>query len=112
MTKDRAVFATDFHELGQAKTQPHHIDTGDARPIHQRFYRQSPHVNAEMNRQIEEMMYSGIIEESDSMWQNPVVMVKKKNGQLRLAVGYRKLNAVTKQFTFPLPDSKMCSTLS
>lgn len=30
-------------------------------------------------------------------------MVKKKNGQLRFAVDYRKLNAVTKQFTFPLP---------
>lgn len=30
-------------------------------------------------------------------------MVKKKNGQLRFAVDYRKLNAVTKQHTFPLP---------
>lgn len=37
------------------------------------------------------------------MWQSPVVMVKKKNGQLRFAVDYRKLNAVTTQFTFPLP---------
>lgn len=55
-----------------------------------------------MNRQIEEMLSTGIIEESSSMWQSPVVMVKKKNGQLRFAVDYRKLNAVTKQFTFPL----------
>ena len=103
LAKHRAVFATDLHELGEAKTLPHHIDTGDARPIRQRFYRQSPHVNAEMNRQMEEMLSSGIIEESDSLLQSPVVMVKKKNGQLRFAVDYRKLNAVTKQFTFPLP---------
>lgn len=103
LSKHRAVFATDLHELGEAKTQPHRIDTGDAHPIRQRFYRQSPHVNAEMNRQIEEMLSTGIIEESSSMWQSPVVMVKKKNGQLRFAVDYRKLNAVTKQFTFPLP---------
>lgn len=32
-----------------------------------------------------------------------VVRVKKKNGQLRFVVDYRKLNAVTTQFTFPLP---------
>lgn len=30
-------------------------------------------------------------------------MVKKKNGQLRIAMDYRKLIAVTKQFTFLLP---------
>lgn len=99
----RSVFATDLKELGQANTQPHRIETGDALPIRQRFYRQSPQTNAEMNRQLQEMLDNDIIEESDSMWQSPVVMVKKKNGQLRFAVDYRKLNAVTKQFTFPLP---------
>lgn len=67
------------------------------------FYRRSPQTNAEMNRQLKEMLEADIIEESDSMWQNPVVMVKKKNGQLRFAVDYRKLNAVTKQYSFPLP---------
>lgn len=36
------------------------------------------------------------------MWQSPVVMVKKNNGQLRIAVDYRILNAFTKQFTFLL----------
>lgn len=68
LSKHRAVFATDLQELGEAKTQPHRIDTGDAHPIRQRFYRQSPHVNAKMHRQIEEMLSTCIIEESSSMW--------------------------------------------
>lgn len=40
------------------------------------------------------------------MWQSPVAMVKKKDGQLRFAVDYRKRNAVTKQHTFTPPRLK------
>lgn len=54
LNNHRSVFATDLQELGQAITQPHRIETGDALPIHQRFYRQSPQTNAEMNRQLQE----------------------------------------------------------
>lgn len=67
LAKRRSVFATDLQELKEARTQPHHMDSGDACPIRQRLYRQSPHGNAEMNRQIEEMLFTIIIEESNSM---------------------------------------------
>lgn len=43
-----------LRELGQANTQPHRIETGDALPIRQHFYRQSPQSYAEMNRQLQE----------------------------------------------------------
>ncbi|KAK3084156.1 hypothetical protein FSP39_009188 [Pinctada imbricata] len=101
--KHKSVFATDLTKLGKCDLQPHRIETGNNPPVRQRFYRQSPQVNAEMNRQLEEMLNADIIEESSSMWQSPVVMVKKKNGELRFAVDYRKLNAITQQHTFPLP---------
>jgi len=102
LNKHRSVFATDLKELGKSNVQTHRIETGDAAPVRQKFYHQSPQTNAEINRQLDEMLQTDIIEESHSMWQSPVVMVKKKNGQLRFAIDYRKLNAVTKQFTFPL----------
>jgi hypothetical protein len=33
----------------------------------------------------------------------PGVLVKKKNGEFRFAIDYRKLNAVTQPITYPLP---------
>jgi hypothetical protein len=49
------------------------------------------------------MQRHGVIEESDSPWSSPVVLVRKKNGELRFCVDYRKLNDVTKKDCFLLP---------
>ena len=99
---NRSDFGSSLSELGEASLQSHRIETGDAMPVRQRFYRQSPQVKEEMNHQVDEMLKTDISEESHSMWQSPVVMVKKKNGQMRFAVDYRKLNPVTQQYSFPL----------
>ena len=102
--RNRDVFATNLTELGKTNLHTHKIETGDALPVRQRPYRNSPKVEQEMNRQVEEMEAIGIIEPSTSMWQSPVVMVKKKGGSdMRFAVDYRNLNRVTKQISFPLP---------
>lgn len=79
------------------------IDTGDAPPVRKPFYRQSPQVMEEMNKQLDALLKHGIIEESDSEYQSPVVMVKKKGGELRFCVDYRMLNKQTKPKYFPLP---------
>jgi hypothetical protein len=44
----------------------------------------------------------GVIEESDSPLSSLVVLVRKKNGELRFCVEYRKLNDVTQKDCFPL----------
>jgi hypothetical protein len=80
----------------------HHIDTGDARPIRQSPRRIPLAKQAEAREMLDDMQRHGIIEESDSPWSSPVVLVRKKNGELRFCVDYRKLNDVTKKDCFPL----------
>ncbi|PIK57744.1 hypothetical protein BSL78_05352 [Apostichopus japonicus] len=76
---------------------------GSAPPQRQRFYRTTPKIKDEIEKQVNDMLQNGIIEPSISEWQSPVVLVKKKDGSYRFAVDYRKLNSVTRPMHFPLP---------
>ncbi|TNN04865.1 Retrovirus-related Pol polyprotein from transposon 17.6, partial [Schistosoma japonicum] len=67
----------------------HAIFTGDHMPL-----RQPPR---------RDMLDKKIIVPSSSPWASPIVLVKKKDSSLRLCVDYRRLNAITKRDSFPLP---------
>jgi hypothetical protein len=59
---------------------------------------------AEVSEMLNDMQRRWVIEESDGPWSFPVVLVRKKNGELRFCMGYRKLSSVTKKDCFPLPQ--------
>ena len=103
LNQNRDVFATNLQELGKTNLFKHTIDTGDSKPIKCRPYRTSPAAKQEIHRQIDEMLKNDIIEHSSSEYNFPIVLVKKKNGEFRFAIDYRKLNAVTQPVTYPLP---------
>ena len=64
----RDVFALTTSELGCTDAVWHKIDTGDAPPQRQPFYRTFPAMQKELDRQIQESLDNNIIEESDSVW--------------------------------------------
>ncbi|XP_029171629.1 short-chain dehydrogenase/reductase family 16C member 6-like, partial [Nylanderia fulva] len=60
-------------------------------------------MRGEVDKILEDMSSRGVIEESNSPWVSPAVMVKKKDGSIRFCVDYRKLNEVTIKDSYPLP---------
>lgn len=81
----------------------HKINTGDSGPIKQRPYRISATERRVIEEEVQRMLKEDVIQPSDSPWSSPVVLVKKKSGEWRFCVDYRKLNKITKKDVYPLP---------
>ena len=122
LTRFADVFSRNSDDLGRTNLVQHQINTTErAAPIRQPARRLPMSQCDEAQRQIEKMEKQKVIEPSASPWASPVVLVKKKDGGVRFCVDYRRLNAVTKEDSYPLPridesletlaDSRWFSTL-
>ena len=82
----------------------HPIELVPAYKIPQRkLYRQSAEELEETKRQINEYLDAGHIRPSSSSFGAPVLLVRKKDGSMRMCIDYRGLNDITVKNTFPLP---------
>lgn len=89
--------------LGVTSLITHNIDTGDAQPIRQRYYRMSPEKQRILVEQVDEMLSLDVVEVCESAWSSPVLLVAKKDGQPRFCLDSRKLNSITKRDAYSLP---------
>jgi hypothetical protein len=103
MEQYQDLLAWTSEDLGRTNLVYHSIDTGNAKPVRQRWYRTSRAEQQFISEEIRRMLKQGLIEKSRSEWTSPVVLVRKKNGKLRFCVDYRQLNQLTKKDLYPLP---------
>ncbi|BES89445.1 multicellular organismal development [Nesidiocoris tenuis] len=82
----------------------HQIDVGSASPIRQRAYVYSPKVLEAMCAELDKMLLAKIVEPSHAAWASPVVMVRKPNNTYRFCIDFRRVNAVTKKDSYPMPN--------
>ena len=77
-----------------------------------RPYRYPPAVKDEIERQVTNMLKSGIIQPSNSSFSSSVLLVKKKDGSFRFCVDFRHLNAITAKAKYPVPVIELLDELT
>lgn len=103
VTQYNHTFSKDDDDIGFCDLVEHPIITTDDRPIKVPHRRVPPQQWPEVREYIQKSLDRGIIRESSSPYAAPIVLVKKKDGKLRICVDYRRLNAKTHKDAYPLP---------
>uniref|UniRef100_A0A671U0X9 Gypsy retrotransposon integrase-like protein 1 n=1 Tax=Sparus aurata TaxID=8175 RepID=A0A671U0X9_SPAAU len=103
LLEHETVFAASDLDLGCTNLVTHDIPLLDSVPIRQRYRRIPPSDYDEVRAHIRQLLDSQVIRESCSPYASPIVLVRKKDGTLRLCVDYRLLNGKTRKDAFPLP---------
>ena len=104
MNKD--VFSQHKYDIGKANLVEHGIDTEKCKPIAFRPRKIPLGLEKDVDRMVDELLKENIIKPSNSPWNFPLVVVRKKNGDIRMCVDYRALNAKTSRPIFPIPSSE------
>ena len=86
----------------------HDVDVGDSAPIKQHPYRVSPMKKELLDKEVQYMLKNDIIEESQSNWSSPCILVPKHDGGFRFCTDFRKVNDKTKSDSFPIPRIADC----
>ena len=99
----KEVFSLYDGDLGFCDALKHSIPTTMDKPVYLP-HRQIPvQLQQEVRKCLESWLKQGIIRPSKSPYASQVVIVRKKSGEIRLCIDFRKLNAISIRDSFPLP---------
>ena len=101
------VFAWSYEDMHgiDPKITPHHIDTHDQMvPIKQKLRRMRTEWLLKIKEEVTKQLKVGFIKPiNQAEWIAKVVPVPKKDGNVRMCVGFRDLNKACPKDNFPLP---------
>ena len=98
-----SVFAVSDEELGETNLVEHEIKLTDNTTITTPPRRLPYALRTELEEELERLLNTGCIEPSTSPYSSGLVLVRKKDGSLRVCVDYRALNRVTVPDRYPMP---------
>ena len=94
--------------MGCTSQVPHVIETEDSRPVKRNPYRIPHALKPVVGEHIHEMLETGIIEPSTSLWSGSIVLVQKRTKygsvKYRFCIDYRALNSVTRPDAYTIPN--------
>lgn len=100
--KYESIFSRDKMDCGEAKDFVHRIRLVDNKHFHLPNHRVPPSHYEKLRVVLHEMEEKGIIRKSNSEYASPLVLVWKKNSDLRICTDFRWLNARTVKDAHPL----------
>lgn len=100
------IFSTHKWDIGITNVVQHKIDTREVAPIALPTRRVPVALEEKVDKLVETLLDHNIIEPSESPWNAPIVVVAKKDGDIRLCIDYRRLNALTVRPIFPIPETQ------
>lgn len=89
---------------GRTTLITHEIELTSDEPVQSKPYRVSPRQQEIMEVEIKRMLELGIIEPADSDYTSPMILVEASGKEPRPCVDYRKLNAITRNQLYPIPN--------
>ena len=108
LRRHASVFSKSEWDLGRTDLVTHSIDTEGHPPFRQPLRRYPPAHQEAIDKYIDDMLESNVIEPTSSPWASNIVLARKKDGSYRICVDYRQLNSITKGDAYPLPRIDDC----
>ena len=100
----KEAFSRNEHDIGTTNIIKHRIIPKSKEIVYRRQYRLSDEQHKQMEDEVEKLLHSGVVKESMSPYNNPVLMVPKKEaGKWRFCLDCRYINDLTENQYFPLP---------
>lgn len=109
--KWRELFSRDEFDVGLARSTEHRIRLQEDKPFRERSRRVPLGDLDDLREQLNELQRTKVIKESRSPYASPIVLVRKKNGSIRLCIDYRTLNrrTIPDQYATPrIEDALQC----
>ena len=76
LLKHKSLFAFNDHQLGCLKDVKYHMELNDPTPVKQIYQPLHPSLRDQVRKQLQTMLQSGVISESTSPWNCPLIVAK------------------------------------